>query len=127
MTPKHVLGLLLAFTLLVGLVDAHEVTHEVQHNAAHGMDAAWWGVVSTLVFSFLCFYWYRLDSERRGFRRSRWLNVGVVMLAIVAVPYYLTRSRAQGEKGRALLGLAGFVVLLGGAGVLGGALYTLFA
>jgi hypothetical protein len=122
MTPRHVLGLLLAFTLLVGLIDAHEVAH----NGAHDADAAWWGVVSTLLFSFLCFYWYRLDGERRRFRRSRWLNVGIVMLAIVAVPYYLARSRPMGEKGRALLGLAGFVVLLGGTAVLGGALSTLF-
>lgn len=116
--PVHVLGMLVAFTALAGLVDALE--------QAHGREAQWWSVVSTLVFSFLCFYWYRLDSDRRAYRRTRWLNVGVVMLAIVAVPYYLARSRPRGQKMRAFLRLGGFVLLLGGAGVLGAAVLIPF-
>lgn len=43
--------------------------------------------------SFLIFLWYRIDSEQIGYRRSPWLNVSVIMLAVVALPYYFFRSR----------------------------------
>ena len=47
--------------------------------------------------SLLAFQWYWLDSELRGYRRSIPLNVSVVALAGIALPYYLFRSR--GVKG----------------------------
>ncbi|QRP63226.1 hypothetical protein I6J77_14050 [Rhodanobacter sp. FDAARGOS 1247] len=46
---------------------------------------------------FLIFVWYRIDSEQRSYRRSVWLNISVVALAIFAMPYYFFRSR--GIKG----------------------------
>jgi hypothetical protein len=115
MTKMHILVLLVAVTLVAGVVDARDMELHVQSNG--------WAVLSTLLFSFLCFCWYRIDSEARLYRRSRWLNVGIVMLAIVAVPYYIARSRPAGQKGRALLRLAGFCVLLAAAGALGGVAY----
>ena len=115
MTKKHVLTLLVALTLVFGVVDAREMALGVQSNG--------WAVLSTVLFSFLSFCWYRLDSDAHQYRRTALLNVGVVMLAIVAVPYYLVRSRPAGQKGRALLRLAGFCVLLGAAGALGGIAY----
>lgn len=39
------------------------------------------------------FAWYYFDSEAIGYRRGKLLNVGVVALAIVALPYYFFRSR----------------------------------
>ena len=111
MKPRHVLILLVAFTLVAGLVDARQ---ELGH-----AEAPAWSLVSTLVFSFLCFYWYRLDSVARGYRPSAWLNVGIVMLAIVAVPYYLARSRPAGARARALLRFGGFALLLAGVAMLG--------
>lgn len=41
----------------------------------------------------LIFAWYRLDSDQRGFRRSPGLNIGIIAVAIVGLPYYLFRSR----------------------------------
>jgi hypothetical protein len=41
----------------------------------------------------LIFMWYRFDSEERGFPRTPLLNIGMVMVAAVAMPYYLIRSR----------------------------------
>lgn len=114
-----ILGLLFAATLVAGVIDARET--------AQGIDTSWWDIASTLLFSFLCFWWYRIDSDLRRYRRSRWLNVGIVMLAIVAVPYYLVRSRPAGQRGRALLGLAGFVLVLAAGTVGGAAVYTAFA
>lgn len=41
----------------------------------------------------LIFFWFRLDSTQFGYRRSPWLNVSVIALAIIALPYYFFRSR----------------------------------
>ena len=119
MKTAHILALLVAVTAVAGVVDARDMALHVQSNG--------WAVLSTLMFSYLSFYWYRLDREVHSYRGSRWLGIGIVMLAIVAVPYYLVRSRPAGQKGRALLRLAGFAVLLGAAGALGGIAYEWLA
>lgn len=41
----------------------------------------------------LIFLWYRIDAEQHGFQRSAFMNVSIVMVAAIAVPYYLIRSR----------------------------------
>ena len=41
----------------------------------------------------LSFGWYYLDSEQIQFRRGKLLNVCVIALGIVALPYYFFRSR----------------------------------
>ena len=65
-----------------------------------------------LAVSYLCFLWYRADSDARGFARSRWLSVWVVACTPGAIPYYLLRSRAEGERGQALLGYAACLALV---------------
>jgi hypothetical protein len=42
---------------------------------------------------FLLFFWFRLDSEERSYKRSPLLNVGVIALAVVVLPYYFFRTR----------------------------------
>ncbi|UHQ18775.1 hypothetical protein LVB87_11340 [Lysobacter sp. KIS68-7] len=54
-------------------------------------------IVATIACLLLLFAWYRIDAEQRGYRRSRLLDIGVILLAIVALPYYFFRSR--GAKG----------------------------
>ena len=49
------------------------------------------------VFALLIFIWYRFDSEQHSYRRSPWLNVCIIAIAILALPYYFFRSR--GLKG----------------------------
>jgi len=112
MRTKHVLGILLAFDLLAGVLDARDMALRTGSPLV--------AVATTLVLSFLCFYWYRLDSDEHGYRRNKWLNIGVVMFALVAVPYYLARSRAAGKKVRALLRFAGFALLQLVAAFIGG-------
>ncbi len=48
-----------------------------------------------LVFAMisLIFMWYRIDADQHGFKRSAFMNVSIVMVAAIAVPYYLIRSR----------------------------------
>ncbi|MGJ9416715.1 hypothetical protein ACHAC9_02960 [Massilia sp. CMS3.1] len=76
----------------------------------------WLLFVSTVLFAvlqnFLPFYWYRLDSDLRAYRRSRWMNAGIVFLAPVAIPVYLLRSRERGRRLRALLCCLGYAFLL---------------
>ncbi|MFC5577101.1 hypothetical protein ACFPOA_03610 [Lysobacter niabensis] len=65
--------------------------------------------------TFLIFAWYHVDARQCGYRRSIWLNIGVILLAIVAMPYYFFRTR--GLKGGLLsTGLA--LALLVGTSVL---------
>jgi hypothetical protein len=119
MTRTHILALLLAVTAVYGVVDARQMALHIQYSG--------WEVLSTLMFSFLCFCWYRLDSDVLMYRRTALLNVGIVMFAVLAVPYYLVRSRPAGQKGRALLRLAGFCALLVVAAGIGGVAYELLA
>jgi hypothetical protein len=69
-------------------------------------------VASTILFSILIFAWYWVDSRSRSFYRSSFLNVGVIAIAIVAVPYYLARNRTRGERLKAFANLGCFLVLL---------------
>lgn len=50
-------------------------------------------VIFNLIMASLLFVWYHLDSTERSYKRSRILNVGIVLLPIIAMPYYLIRSR----------------------------------
>ncbi len=69
---------------------------------------------SMLISIFLIFYWYRLDSDEIGYRRSVWLNVGVIAIAVLALPYYFFRTR--GTRGFAATAL--FLLALVASGLL---------
>lgn len=59
-----------------------------------GTDAA--QLIETLLIfgmAMLIFFWYRFDSDLRGFQRSPLLNFAMVMVAALAMPYYLIRTR----------------------------------
>jgi hypothetical protein len=72
-------------------------------------DAAPRHFVVGLAVSYLCFTWYRGDSDARGYRRSRWLSAGVAAFTVATIPYYLLRSRRDGERGPALLTYAAYL------------------
>ena len=78
-------------------------------DAGHADDAAQLHPAVCVVVSYLCFLWYRSDSDARGFRRPRWLSVAVVAFAVATIPYYLMRSRRDGERGRALMAYAAYL------------------
>lgn len=50
-------------------------------------------ILFTIVGVFLLFFWFRLDSDERSYKRSPLLNVGVIALAVVVLPYYFFRTR----------------------------------
>jgi hypothetical protein len=105
MTTKRILIAMLILMVLDGALDA-------TYAARHQEQPLGWSMALTLTFSFLCFAWYRHDSDARHFARSRWLNTGVVVLSVIAMPYYLVRSRAPGQRLRAILRCGGFALLM---------------
>jgi cytochrome bd-type quinol oxidase subunit 2 len=105
MTPKRTLIALFLLMAVNGAIDA-------TYRARGAQLPLGWTLPLALVFSFLCFVWYRMDSDKRHFTRSPWLNSSMVVLVAIAMPYYLLRSRRPGERLRALLRCAGFAVLL---------------
>lgn len=51
------------------------------------------GLPYGLIMLAMTFGWYKRDANERGYRRSMGLNIMVVTFAIIALPYYLCRSR----------------------------------
>lgn len=56
-----------------------------------------------------CFAWLHLDSRQLDIRRPWWLNVGIVLITSVFVPYYLYKTRPAGQRGQAILSFLGVV------------------
>ena len=50
-----------------------------------------------------CFLWLGLDSRQLDIRRPWWLNVGIVLLTVVFVPYYLYKTRPPQHRVAAIL------------------------
>ncbi len=78
-----------------------------------------WTLIYNLGFGALTFAWVHFDGLRRHYRPSLLLRLGVVLLAVVALPWYLVRSRRGAQRWLSLLRLAGFFALLVGAASIG--------
>jgi hypothetical protein len=105
MKPIYILGLILLWMAILGGMSAYF--------EAHGIREPQWSVVgTTMAFSALVFWWYWTDSTSRLYRRSALLNVAVVGVGFIAIPYYLLRSRPRGQRTKAIVGMLGFFVLL---------------
>lgn len=50
-------------------------------------------ILFMLIGVFLIFWWYRLDANERNYRASPLLNVSVVAVSLLALPYYFFRTR----------------------------------
>lgn len=76
--------------LLVVTALADGVTHQL---TAPGEIVARSDVLFTVVATLLIFVWYRFDSDQVSYRRSPGLNIAVIAIAVLALPYYFFRSR----------------------------------
>lgn len=112
MNATKSLVLILIVSVVAGAVNAYLVTH-------HLREPLWWSFGSTLLFAVLIFAWYYYDSAQRDYPRTPLLNIGVVVLAVVAIPYYVARSREAGQKAKGVLRLVGFLVLMFLGGLVG--------
>ena len=70
-------------------------------------------IETLLIFSMalLIFLWYRFDSDQRGYPRTPMLNFAMIMVAAIAMPYYLIRSRGPEQGPRSVW--RAFAVFLG--------------
>lgn len=105
MTPRRVLTLLLGYAAALSAALTYLEVREIA-------EPYWVTVGTAIIYSLLIFWWYWLDSQRRSYRRSPLLSIAIVAVSFVAVPYYLVRSRAKGERLKAIGRLFGFVALL---------------
>lgn len=109
---RWILGGILLTMFVSGLVSAVADTRQVE-------EPQWWTVTSALLANFLTFFWFRLDRDARGIRRSAWANIAILLLEPLAIIVYVLVSRPRGEKLRGFLRLAGFVLLTMAAAILG--------
>ena len=79
---------LIGASLVLGIVDA-----ALQLQSSSGLT-----FVGSLVMLIIGFRWLTLDSAELDIRRPMWLNVGIVMAAIIFVPYYLYKTRPAGRR-----------------------------
>ena len=72
----------------------------VAMNPDFGQQAALTGtqLAANIVLMLLGFRWLHLDSTQLDIRRPLWLNIGIVLLAIFFVPYYLYKTRRPGLR-----------------------------
>jgi hypothetical protein len=112
MKPKQILVLLLLYTAALSVMVSYL---DMRHIA----EPQWSVVVTTIAGSLLVYWWYWADSTSRSYRRSQALNVAIIAVGILAVPYYLLRSREKGQRLVAVARLFGFVVLMAVAMIVG--------
>lgn len=112
MKPNQILILLLLYiAVLSGMasfLDARRIA-----------EPQWSVMVTSMAGSLLVFWWYWADSVSRSYRRSPLLNVAIIAVGFLAVPYYLLRSREKGQRLVAVAKLLGFAVLMVAAMMIG--------
>ena len=112
MKPNQILVLLLLYiAALSGMASYLDMRRTAEPQ--------WSVMVTSISGSLLVFWWYWADSTSRSYRRSLLLNVAMVAVGFLAVPYYLLRSRERGQRLLAVAKLFGFVLLMVVAMVIG--------
>ena len=120
MSPKRILVILLAYAVaLSGFLTYLDLRGT--------SEPAWLALATSLVFSALIFAWYLADTQQRGYTRTALLNIAIILVSVVAVPYYLLRSRPRGQRLKAITRMLGVFVLLLLAMLAGGLVVSLVA
>ena len=103
---KVVLGLLVLLALVMGALDASQLRG--------GQQEAMLLSIHAMLSVVLVFLWFRQDAWERLYRTSWALKAGMVLLPVLALPWYFFRSRgtAGGAWSLAWLTLAFVVVML---------------
>ena len=69
-----------------------------------------YGLVETALSLIALFWWFHLDKAEHNYRAGKLMNAGVLVMAAVALPIYLVRSRGW-KRGAIAIGYA--LVFLG--------------
>jgi hypothetical protein len=92
-TPFRTAGCVLMLMLAIGLAEGDFALQD-SYSEFH--------MIVALGIGYLCFLWYRSDSDARELGRSRPLSIAMFVLPLAAMPYYLLRSRPVAERGLAM-------------------------
>ena len=100
-----------AITAMLGvsLVTGIAITALAPNAVETGMPLGIQLVANVLLFV-IGFRWMHADSAQLDIRRPMWLNVGIVLLAAVFVPYYLFKTRPEGKRLVPILGFFGLII-----------------
>ena len=86
MTVKaRALAILAVVSLVMPLLEM-AITGQVE-------DLGKWALAQNLLSIPPIFWWYHVDKAEKGYQAGPYMNVGVVALAIIALPVYFIRSR----------------------------------
>jgi hypothetical protein len=96
---------LMGVSLIVGLLEGLLAPHSGSTDGLFPLQ-----LFGSLAMLLAGFYWLHYDARELAIQRPAWLNVGIIMLAIVFVPYYLFKTRPAGRRWRAILGFLGIVL-----------------
>lgn len=67
-------------------------------------------VIANVALFVLGFRWLHVDSAQLDIRRPIWLNVAIILLAAVFVPYYFYKTRPAGARMMPILSFFGLVI-----------------
>lgn len=76
-------------------------------------------LLANLALLLLGFRWLHIDSAQLDIRRPLWLNIGIVLLAAVFVPYYFYKTRPAGARVVPILSFFGLVMACAMASAIG--------
>ena len=108
---------LIGASLVLGIVDA-----ALQLQSSSGLT-----FVGSLAMLIIGFRWLTLDSAELDIKRPMWLNIGIVMAAIVFVPYYLYKTRPAGHRLPAIASFFAVVLACAMASAIGAAAMMYFS
>jgi hypothetical protein len=108
---------LIGASLVLGIVDA-----ALQLQSSSGLT-----FVGSLAMLIIGFRWLTLDSAELDIKRPMWLNIGIVMAAIVFVPYYLYKTRPAGRRLPAIASFFAIVLACAMTSAIGAAVMMYFS
>ena len=108
---------LIGASLVLGIVDA-----ALQLQTSSGLT-----FVGSLAMLIIGFRWLTLDSAELDIRRPMWLNIGIVMAAIIFVPYYLYKTRPAGHRLPAIASFFAIVLACAMTSAIGAAVMMYFS
>lgn len=101
---QNTLWTLIGVSLVFGVVDVGLGTG-LSESARFGI-----ALLGNLALLVIAFHWLNLDSHELDIQRPVWLNIGIILLLIVFVPYYLYKTRPEGKRAPVLLGFLAVLV-----------------
>ncbi len=101
---------LIALGLLAAIIFSAPIVEGLVTGKVESMSP--YDVAGTLLSLVPLYWWYHLDKAEHGYRAGPLMNVGIGLVAVLALPVYLVRSRGW-RKGRVAIAVGvAFTALL---------------